>query len=276
MRRPTALTDSEVARLARDAVSVQASVANSGIVLLCEHGGRHIPDPWEKLGLPDAFLDTHYAYDIGSRSLTAEVARRIDGVAVIANYSRIFLDYNRKSHDPCCIRLDMGGVPVPGNLKITDEERELRERIARHPVEVAVSELLEGERGNGRAIVSIHSFSPVWENCYRACEIGIMWKQDGRFSLPLIEAIRNFGGFSVEENQPYSFADSDWFTLDRHGLSIGVPHAYIEVRNDLIGDQSSIDKMADFLAASIVMAFQSLDEGRTARQRAGECRPQPL
>ncbi len=275
MRRQTALSDTEVARLARDAVSVQGSLGNSGVVLLCEHGGCQIPDPWEKLGLPDAFLDTHYAYDIGSRSLTTEVARRIDAVAVIANYSRIFLDYNRKSHDPCCMRLDMGGVPVPGNLKIPDEERELRERIARHPVEVAVSELLEGEWGNGGAIVSIHSFSPVWENQYRACEIGIMWKQDGRLSLPLMEAIRNLGVFSVEDNQPYSFAESDWFTLDRHGLSIGVPHAYIEVRNDLIGDQPSIDKMADFLAASIGIAFQSL-EGRTGTQRAGHCRAQSV
>ena len=153
----------------------------------------------------------------------------------------------------------MGGVPVPGNLNIPDDERELRERIARHPVEVALSELLEGERPKRRGIVSIHSFSPVWDNRYRSCEIGIMWKQDNRLSLPLIEETRKLGGFSVEDNQPYSFAESDWFTLDRHGLSIGVPNAYIEVRNDLIGNQPSIDVMADVLAVSIRSAFHSLD-----------------
>lgn len=261
MNKPVPLTEAEVASCVRDAVLVRPGLMRPGIVLLCEHGGFHIPKQWGNLGLADAFLDTHYAYDIGSRNLTLEVAHRIGATAVISNYSRLFLDYNRKSHDPYCMRMDMGGIPVPGNISVSDQERALRERIARHPVEKAVSELLEGERPVARAIISIHSFSPIWNNFHRSCEIGIMWKQDARLSQPLIEAIRSCGSFSVEDNQPYSFAENDWFTLDRHGLSIQVPNAYIEVRNDLIGDQASIQTMADILDASIRKVLPLFNDG---------------
>lgn len=261
MNRHIGLTEAEVASYARDAALVRPGLKNPGIVLLCEHGGLRIPGRWGKLGLADAFLDTHYAYDIGARDLTLEIAGRIDAAAVISNYSRLFLDYNRKGHDPSCMRMDMGGIPIPGNIDVSDEERALRERIARHPVEKAVSELLEGGRPEARAVISIHSFSPIWDNCRRSCEIGIMWKNDPRLPLPLIEAIRSCGRFSVQDNQPYSFVENDWFTLDRHGLSIGVPNAYVEVRSDLIADQASIQTMADVLEASIRRILHLVDGG---------------
>ncbi len=61
--------------------------------------------------------------------------------------------------------------------------------------------------------------------------------------------------FQVEDNQPYSFAESDWFTLDRHGLSIGMPNAYIEVRNDLLRNPASCKVMAEALVPAIQFAF---------------------
>lgn len=253
------LTDTEVTRLASSAVSLHSGSARPEIILICEHGGQLIPEPWNRLGLHDAFLDTHFAHDIGSRDLTLGIAHRIGATAVISNYSRLYLDYNRKPHDDACMRLDMGGIPVPGNLQITDEERHLRERIARHPVERVVSNLLDGDCPRGTMVVSLHSFSPVWDSRRRTCEIGVMWKQDARLPLPLIDAIAAEGQFRIEDNQPYSFKDNDWFTLDRHGLSVGIPNAYIEVRNDLIGCPQDISKMAGVLASVITSAQQALE-----------------
>jgi predicted N-formylglutamate amidohydrolase len=259
MTSPAALSEAAIAAHAHNAVSVSIGAQRPDIVLLCEHGGRQIPTDWNHLGLSAPFFDTHFAHDIGSRSLTLEVAERLGATSVIANYSRLFLDYNRKSHDPTCIRPDMGGIPIPGNMRVIDGDRCLRERIARVPVESAVAGLFEGERPIGRAIVSIHSFSPVWEASYRSCEIGIMWKRDDRLPGPLIGALQKQTRYSVEDNQPYSFVDSDWFTLDRHGLSIGVPNAYIEVRNDLIESSAGIVEMADVLTLAIEEACSSLD-----------------
>lgn len=258
MSQPVTLSEAEIASYASDAVSVLEGARRPDIVVLCEHGGSQVPAAWRGLGLHDAFFETHYAHDIGSRELTVAVADRLGATAVLANYSRLFLDYNRKATDPSCIRPDMGGIPVPANVHISDEERCRRERIARSPVERVLEDLLEGERPIGKLIVSIHSFSPVWEAVYRSCQIGVMWKCDGRLALPLIQAMDVQRRFTVEENQPYSFADSDWFTLDRHGLSIAVPNAYIEVRNDLIHDSSAVSEMAEVIAVGIEEAATSL------------------
>lgn len=252
------LSAARIACHADKAVSVLIGDKRPDIVILCEHGGREIPSDWEGLGLPEAFLETHYSHDIGSRKLTLRVAQRLGATSVVANYSRLFLDYNRKAGDPSCIRPDMGGIPIPGNIRISGDERSLRERIARYPVEKALAGLLEGEQPVGRMVISIHSFSPVWETSYRSCEIGVMWKRDERMSAPLIRALQEQARFRVEDNQPYSFAESDWFTLDRHGLSIGVPNAYIEIRNDLIETDQSVDDMAVVVAGGIEKAATEL------------------
>lgn len=259
------LDEQEVARIARNAVSIRTGRRNRGIVLLCEHGGMRIPEPWKNLGLADPFIETHWAYDIGSRNLTLAIAEALDATAIVSNYSRLFLDYNRKGNDPSCMRPDMGGIPVPGNIDLTEFERGLRERIARQPVEEAVAEHLEG--GAGQGIISIHSFSPVWDARPRTCQIGIMWKRDDRLSAPLLAALDEQDQFRVEDNQPYSFAESDWFTLDRHGLSIGVPNAYIEVRNDLIRTQPGVEAMAEILAPAILRSFESLPHKLAGRAK---------
>jgi predicted N-formylglutamate amidohydrolase len=69
---------------------------------------------------------TDWGYATGARNLTLAVAQILDASAIIANYSPLFLDYNRKSDDASCMRPDMGGIPIPGNLDLGDEERILR------------------------------------------------------------------------------------------------------------------------------------------------------
>ncbi|HBO1343791.1 N-formylglutamate amidohydrolase [Pseudomonas aeruginosa] len=241
----------EIARYAGDAVSVTPGGENADIVLLCEHGGGRIPAAWNNLGLPEAFLETHFCQDLGSRELTLAVARKLGATAIVSNYSRLFLDYNRKQHDPGCIRIDMGGIPIPGNINLSEAERDTRERIARYPVEKAVADWVEGELSRAKAIISIHSFSPLWDNKFRSCEVGVMWRGDDGLPLRLISAIGQQDVFRVDDNEPYSFKENDWFTLDRHGISVGVPNAYIEVRNDLIKGEALVDKMSDVLAKAI-------------------------
>ncbi|HBO1833552.1 TPA: N-formylglutamate amidohydrolase [Pseudomonas aeruginosa] len=251
MNQSVTLEANEIARYASDAVSVTPGSENVDIVLLCEHGGRRIPTAWKNLGLPEAFLETHFCQDLQSRELTLSVAKKLGATAIVSNYSRLFLDYNRKKYDPGCIRIDMGGIPIPGNLNLSEDERDLRERIARHPVENAVAEWVEGEVSRAKAIISIHSFSPLWDNKLRSCEVGVMWKHDDRLPLRLINSIEQQDVFRVDDNEPYSFKENDWFTLDRHGISIGVPNAYIEVRNDLIQNAALLDRMSDVLAKAI-------------------------
>lgn len=246
----------EVAALAQRAADVIAGTTHPDIVLLCEHGGRTVPAPWQDLGLPSVFLATHHGCDLGAADLTRALARELGATAILANYSRLFLDYNRKREDPECRRIEIGGVPVPGNLDLAEDETAAREAVARVPVEKVVA--LWTEQHPARAVISIHSFSPYWGNARRECEIGVMWREDVRLAPRLIAALAGPGTFVVRDNEPYDFRANDWFTLQRHGLEIGVPCAYIEVRNDLIGPAARTRSMAEYLRTAILEAMAPL------------------
>ena len=245
------LSKTEIEGLAGQAVTVVAGTRHPDIVLLCEHGGSAVPEPWQDLGLPSVFFETHFGCDLKAADLTRAVGKAIGATTIIPHYSRLFLDYNRKRSDPDCLRIEMGGIPIPANLDLTQDEIELRETIARTPVERAMAQWTE-ERP-ARAVISIHSFSPYWNNARRDCEIGVMWREDTRLAPPLIEALSNQSRYVVRSNEPYDFRSNDWFTLQRHGLEIGVPCAYIEVRNDLILDGREI---AGCLAQAILDALR--------------------
>ncbi|AVD83783.1 MULTISPECIES: N-formylglutamate amidohydrolase [Pseudomonas] len=247
-----ALEPNILARYVDAAVEIIPGGANAEIVLICEHGGSAVPSAWNNLGLPEALFATHYGQDLGSKELTLSVARRLGATAVVANYSRLYLDYNRKFDDPDCIRLDVGGIPIPANINITERDRKLREDIARRPLERAIASWMEGTLSKAKVAVSIHSFTPVWYNKFRSCEVGVMWRDSEAFPANLLQKIAEQDVYRVDENQPYSFKDSDWFTLDRHGLSIGVANAYIEVRNDLIDTKAKLESMSAVLAKAII------------------------
>lgn len=246
----------EIDALAEGAADVIAGTLHPDIVLLCEHGGRRVPGPWADLGLPSVFFATHHGCDIGAAELTRALAQELGATAIVANYSRLFLDYNRKRDDPECRRIEIGGVPVPGNLDLTAGEIEVREAIARAPLEGATA--LCTEQRPARAVISVHSFSPYWSNAKRECEIGVMWREDTRLAPRLIGELSRPGTHVVRDNEPYDFRANDWFTLQRHGLEIGVPCAYIEVRNDLIETAARTQALAQYLGTAVRAATEAL------------------
>jgi predicted N-formylglutamate amidohydrolase len=252
MESPPHLDRGEIDALAEGAVSVVAGTTRPEVVLLCEHGGRTVPAAWADLGLPGAFFATHHGCDLAAAELTRAIARQLGATAIFANYSRLFLDYNRKRKDPECRRIEIGGIPIPGNLDLTEDEIGLRELIARAPVERAVA--VSTERRAARAVISIHSFSPYWNNAKRTCQLGVMWREDTRLAPRLIAELSKRAIYVVRDNEPYDFRTNDWFTLQRHGLQIGVPCAYIEVRNDLI-DASRPEALARHLGTAILEAM---------------------
>jgi predicted N-formylglutamate amidohydrolase len=256
MEPPRHLSHEEVAALAEGAAEVIAGTTRSDIVLLCEHGGSRVPAPWANLGLASLYFATHHGCDLGAAELTRAVAQELGASAIIANYSRLFLDYNRKRDDPECRRIEIGGVPVPGNLELAEAEIGVREAIARAPVERAIA--LWTEQRPALAVISIHSFSPYWSNARRDCQIGVMWREDERVAPRLIEELSKPGTYVVRDNEPYDFRAHDWFTLQRHGLQIGVPCAYIEVRNDLINPAERTRALARYLGTAILRVTDGL------------------
>ncbi|MEM7422898.1 MAG: N-formylglutamate amidohydrolase, partial [Pseudomonadota bacterium] len=86
-----------------------------GLVLVCDHASNRVPPGIEPLGLPDADMSRHIAWDVGARGLTLELARQLGGYAVLSTYSRLVIDPNRGSDDPTLVMKLYDGSIVEGN-----------------------------------------------------------------------------------------------------------------------------------------------------------------
>ncbi len=76
--------------------------------------------------------------------------------------------------------------------------------------------------------------------------MGILWDKDDRIAEPMIRDLRE-EGFDVGDNEPYSGRGPQDFTIDHHAEEAGLPHVGIEIRQDLIDDESGVDEIAGVL-----------------------------
>lgn len=219
-----------------------------GAVFLCDHAQNTIPPEYRSLGLSADQLERHIAYDIGAEALTRHLAGLFNAPAVMSQFSRLLIDPNRGEDDPTLVMRFSDGAIVPGNARIGEDEVERRIRRFFRPYDDAVSETIEASIKSGvlPVIVSIHSFTPFWRGVPRPWQVGILWASDGRFSKPLIEALRAEGDLTVGDNEPYQGAlKGD--VIDRHALRRGLSNTLIEVRQDLISDAAGISAWAERL-----------------------------
>jgi predicted N-formylglutamate amidohydrolase len=246
------LAEARIGEYAAAAVrTITAPGAPSPVLLICEHAGKDVPAPWRNLGLTPEFLETHFAWDPGAARLTEALAEKMRATAVLATYSRLFLDLNRFPGDWDCCRPDMAGIPVPANLDIHDRERAQREKIARAPFDQAVALWLCSRP----AVVSIHSFTPLVAGKKREPEIGVLWREECRMGPPVLKALREQGRFVIGNNEPYDWRVAEGYTLRRHGLDHGLPCLYLEIRNDLLDTPARIARVADALAPALLSAL---------------------
>jgi predicted N-formylglutamate amidohydrolase len=243
----SAPASSEAATAALAARAVEAVAGNAGLLLISEHAGNRVPAPWRSLGLAPALLDTHFAWDAGAGAMTRLLAQRLAAPAICGVYSRLFLDLNRFPGDWDCLRPDLGGIPVPANLAPDDDERALRERIAREPFDRAVAEVLGGRR----AVISIHSFTPLFEGRHRRTEIGVLWRKEGKLGPAFLDRLRQDGQFVVGDNEPYDWREAEGYSLRRHGLDRDLPCLYLELRNDLLASEAGRERMAQALLPAL-------------------------
>lgn len=250
----------------RDAITAAAVTVQPGapphapLLLICEHAGNKVPAPWRDLDVAVAFLETHFAFDIGAGALTLLLAERLRAPAVLGNYSRLFLDLNRSPADWDCLRPDMGGIPVPGNRAVTDEDRALREAITRVPFDTAVRHFLAARP----AVVSVHSFTPVMAGKTRTTDIGVLWRKECRMGdRALAQLRRQDDGFIIGSNDPYDWHLAEGYSLRHHGLDQGLPCLYLEIRNDLLGNPQDLMRMADVLAPALAAEVSLMDIGRS-------------
>jgi len=219
--------------------------ATSRYIFVCDHASNAIPAEYGNLGLDPLQLQRHIAYDIGADALTRALAKEMAAPAVLSHFSRLLIDPNRGDDDPTLVMKLSDGAIVPGNAKVDDAE--VVRRIARFsgPYHAAVDQVIDRSLAAGVSpiLFSVHSFTPVFHDGPRPWHCSVLWQHDGRFALPLLDALRAEPDIVTGENEPYAGAlkgDS----MTRHGLDRGLPHAIVEVRQDLLDDSTGISAWA--------------------------------
>ncbi|WP_111734581.1 N-formylglutamate amidohydrolase [Roseovarius amoyensis] len=239
-----------------------AEIVNAGgrapICLVCEHASAFIPPSLGTLGLAEEHRFSHAVWDIGAELLARDLSRRLDAPLVVARVSRLVYDLNRPPEAPGSMPVQSGEIPVPGNRDLSESDRAARTAEVYEPFHATVSDVLDGFDAPP-TLVTVHSFTPVWDGKDRKTQIGLLHDADARLAEAMLENADT--PLLTELNEPYSASDGVTHTLRRHAIARGLDNVMIEVRNDLLGSEAEVTQTSSLLAEMLVT---SLDLEATA------------
>ena len=225
----------------------------SPYVLVCEHASRVLPRRLGSLGLSEAERESHIAWDLGAEKVARLLSRLMDAPLLLQRYSRLAYDCNRPPESPDAIPEVSELTQVPGNRRLSAEDKLARMREIYRPFHDGVSLLLDRRAAGGARslVVSIHSFTPVYKGKQRSVELGILHDRDTTLSAKLI---KSFPNIDARLNEPYGPKDGVLHTLNMHGFARGLEHAMIEIRNDLVSAERGQDEWAQRLSVPLIQA----------------------
>lgn len=229
-------------------------------LITCDHASNRVPPSVNggTLGLADAEMNRHIAYDIGAAGVARHLADIIGAPAILSRFSRLVVDPNRGEDDPTIIMKLYDGTIVPANRALSPEDRRHRIETFYRPYDRALADL--AARRPDTIIVAVHSFTPrLAGRSPRPWHIGILTASDDRrLADPLLEALRREPDLCVGENEPYA-GHLPGDAIDRHALAHGRPNALIELRHDLITDPVGQHAWAERLAPMLEEARSRAD-----------------
>jgi len=122
-----------------------------------------MPAEYCGLGLTSEQLRRHIAWDIGAAEVARRLAGRLDAVAFLGTYSRLFIDLNRPLDVPDSIPAASEGVAIPGNIELTAAEAARRAQAIFAPFHRCVAAHLDQRLAADRPtrLVSIHTLHGV-------------------------------------------------------------------------------------------------------------------
>ena len=218
------------------------------IIFICDHASNYIPRKYKKLGISDSDLDSHIAFDIGAKSVTINLAKKLKQSYFVSNFSRLLIDPNRKETDRELITVRSFGVDIPKNFNISDEERKFRIDFFYNTYHENLDNFVKKKinKYNKVFLVSIHSFTKKSKSFDRGVEVGLLWNKSMDLLLP-IQRNLNDNKIHYGRNYPYSGFHYN-YTLDRLCMSIELKNISIEIRNDLICNQKGIKKYVTLMS----------------------------
>lgn len=205
------------------------------MLVTCEHASARIPRPLTTVDEDLGWLETHWAIDLGAAQVAREIIQRSKSMGILARFSRLVCDVNRPPEHPDWIREELEGYPLSFNRTVDAAEHQRREETYWHPYHDSIDRVMTERLALGADVVllSIHSFTPEFEDVHRSMEIGILYDSHEAVAVRLGKLFEA-DGFRTALNEPYSGREGMCFAAHRHGETHGVLYLELEVRQDLI------------------------------------------
>ncbi len=172
--------------------------------------------------------------------VTRALAARFGAPAVMTRYSRLLIDPNRGADDPTLVMRLSDGTLVPGNAG-ADAAEEIARRIERfhRPYHAAIDAALDRTLAQG-IVPLVFSVTPSPRSGADVQQALARHRPVGQGPAGGAAADRAFPpgpGLIVGDNEPYDGClEGD--TLYQHATMRGLPHALIELRQDLVGSEA--------------------------------------
>ncbi len=220
---------------------------DSHIIFICDHATNIIEKNYKNLGLKNKIIKTHIAWDIGAKKISLLLAKNLKQSCFFSNFSRLLIDPNRSKKSGDLIVKRSFEQLIPGNLKITQQERSHRIKNYYDVYHDGLSKFIKKKNDNYKNIylISIHSFTKTSNNFDRAIEIGLLWNKEVELFLKIRNSLLK-KKINVGNNYPYSGYLYN-FTLDKHSKNGCLNNISIEIRNDLICNPKGIKRISRIL-----------------------------
>lgn len=233
-------------------------------LILCEHASHYIPQEFHDLGMTPEDLESHAAWDPGARAVAGHLSRALDAPLVASRISRLVYDCNRPPEAPSAMPERSELIGVPGNAGLSQAQRDARADQIYRPFCEAVSAIIKTRQAKGRptALITVHSFTPVYFGKARTVELGILHDRDSRLADAMLAEAGRLPHRRIERNAPYGPADGVTHSLKLHGIANGLPNVMLEIRNDLLHSPEAQAAMAQEVLRLLTPALAELtDQG---------------
>jgi len=238
------------------------------IVLICEHASNFIPPFLNDLGLNKEGLVSHAAWDIGAYEMACEISELLDAPLIAAKVSRLVYDCNRAPESGSGIPSKSEVIDVPGNKNLSEIEINERVKHVYEPFHELINQTIYNPdrlslstQHTSPAIITIHSFTPVYFGEERSVELGILHDKDDRLAKLVMGEVKNRTQLKAEFNAPYDVSDNVMHTINKHAQEKNFMNVMIEIKNDLLSNSSDINAMAVDLSTSI---YEALANAKTS------------
>jgi len=234
--------------------NLPGSTVGSQVLLVCEHATAYIPAELNHLGLSGDILKSHIAWDPGAFEVASHLSNLMSAPLVSGTVSRLVYDCNRPPDAEDAIPEKSENIAIPGNVGLSQNQR--LDRIDRYyrPFENRLKDAIQNHQYLS-ALVTIHSFTPVYFDAHRSVELGILHDKDTALADAILRLASDHVGLNTLRNQPYGPADGVTHTLKVHGEANGLLNVMIEIRNDLISDPVQCENMAGMLRGLLEAAL---------------------